>query len=82
MSQLLPPMVPTVQPAAETHQHHPGGHAQTRDEGRLPDDARDLLRDAPLASCLHSGRGLVCLHSYQKKKVRNEPGTSGEESLQ
>lgn len=64
MSQLLPPVVPTVQPAAEAHQHQPGSHAQARDEGRLPDDAGDLLRNA---SCLPRGRGLACLQGYKEK---------------
>lgn len=70
MSQLLPPVVPTVQPAAEAHQHHPGGHAQTCDEGRLPDEACDLLRNALVAFCLHSRRGLVCLHGYKKESLQ------------
>lgn len=67
MSQLLPPVVPTVHPAAEAHQHHPGGHAQARDEGRLPDDAGDLLRYALVASRLPRGRGPVCRHGYKKR---------------
>lgn len=43
VTQLLPPAVPTVEPAAEAHQNQPGGHAQTCEEGWLPDDPGDLL---------------------------------------
>lgn len=52
MSQLLPPAVTAVQPPAEAHQHQPRRHAQPRDEGRLPDDAGDLLRYAQVAAFL------------------------------
>lgn len=43
MSQLLPPAVPAVQPAAEAHQRQPRGHAEPSDEGRLPHHAGYLL---------------------------------------
>lgn len=56
MSQLLPPAVSAVQPAAETHQGQPRGHAESRDEGRLSHHAGDLLRDAEVAALVDSGR--------------------------
>lgn len=43
VSQLLPPAVSAVQPAAEAHQRQPRGHAQPGDEGRLSHHAGYLL---------------------------------------
>ncbi len=53
VSQLLPPAVSTVQPPTEAHQHQPRSHAQSRDEGWLPNDARDLLWDTEVTAFLH-----------------------------
>lgn len=53
VSQLLPPAVSTVEPATEAHQHQPRGHAESRHEGRLLDDACDLLRYAEVTAFLH-----------------------------
>lgn len=65
VSQLLPPAVSTVHPAAEAHQHQPRRHAQARDERRLPDDVCDLLRYAEVAALLHGRGGLVSWESWR-----------------
>lgn len=65
VSQLLPPAVSTVHPAAEAHQHQPRRHAKARDERRLPDDVCDLLRYAEAAAFLHGCGGLVSWESWK-----------------
>lgn len=62
VSQLLPPAVTAVQPAAEAHQGQPRGYAESCDEGRLPHNAADLLRYAEVAAFV-DGRCLVCWES-------------------
>lgn len=66
VSQLLPAAVSAVQPAAETHQGQPRGHAQSCDEGRLPHHAGDLLRYAEVAAFVN-GRCFVCWESCKEK---------------
>lgn len=69
MSQLLPPAMSTVQPAAEAHQHQPRCHAQSGDEGRLPDDTGYLLWYAKVTAFLYSGWCLACWDSWEKSMV-------------
>lgn len=66
VSQLLPPAMSAVQPAAETHQGQPRGHAEPCDEGRLPHHAGDLLRYAEVAAFVN-GRCFVCWESWKEK---------------
>lgn len=69
MSQLLPSAMSTVQPAAEAHQHQPRCHAQSGDEGRLPDDTGDLLWYAEVTAFLYSCWCLACWDSWKKSMV-------------
>lgn len=67
MSQLLPPAVSAVQPAAEAHQRQPCGHAQPGDEGRLSHHAGYLLWYAEVATFLHSRWCFVCREGWREK---------------
>lgn len=67
----VPLLAVSIQPDAEDHEDDPAGSADARDEGRLLDHIRDLLRQGVLlANGLSHTAGGICGWDWSRRESR------------